>query len=86
MTKNRFDGDLGRVPLVFEKNSLTLSGLQLFRQKKKEGVASGSGDHAPPALRVDSGSPDIEGAEKGHAPLRPQLKSVSAGNVRSLYQ
>jgi twinkle protein len=65
VTKNRFDGDLGRVPLVFEKNSLTFSGLHL-RQKKIEGVASGSGDHAPPALRVVS---DVEGAQTSHAPF-----------------
>jgi hypothetical protein len=65
VTKNRFDGDLGRVPLVFEKNSLTFSGLHL-RQRKREGVASGSGDHAPPALRVVS---DLEGAQMSHAPF-----------------
>ncbi|CAI8047719.1 Twinkle protein, mitochondrial [Geodia barretti] len=65
VTKNRFDGDLGRVPLVFEKNSLTFSGLHL-RQRKREGVASGSGDHAPPALRVVS---DTEGAQMSHAPF-----------------
>jgi twinkle protein len=47
VTKNRFDGDLGRVPLVFEKDTLTLSGVH--RVKKENTVASG--DHAPLALR-----------------------------------
>ena len=78
MTKNRFDGDLGRVPLVFEKNSLTFSGLHLLRQKKKEGVASG--DHAPPALRsvsdTEEGSHTPSLAES-HTPLGVTLKSVS---------
>lgn len=50
ITKNRFDGDLGRVPLVFEKDSLTLSGLHLRQQKKKQQIIITS-DHAPPTLR-----------------------------------
>ena len=46
--KNRFDGDLGRVPLVFEKDTLTLSGLHKARKKESTAV---SGDHAPLAFR-----------------------------------
>ena len=64
--KNRFDGDLGRVPLAFEKDSLTLSGRGLSRQRRRESVTTTlSSDHAPPTLRsklsTDTLTPVIPG-------------------------
>ena len=50
VTKNRFDGDLGRVRLIFQKESLTLSGFQ--REKRVDHVEDT--EHAPPALRKKS--------------------------------
>lgn len=50
VTKNRFDGDLGRVGLVFRKDSLTLSDFQ--REKRVDHVEDT--DNAPPALRKKS--------------------------------
>ena len=49
VTKNRFDGDLGKFALDWEKSSLTLSGY--FRSHQGEDKASPASEHAPPSLK-----------------------------------
>ena len=49
VTKNRFDGDLGKFALDWDKSSLTLSGY--FRSQQGEDKASPTSEHAPPSLK-----------------------------------
>ncbi|CAN7998878.1 unnamed protein product [Ixodes hexagonus] len=48
VTKNRFDGDIGVMPLEFNKENLTFSGKkQLKSQDRKQGSASSSAEQTP---------------------------------------
>ena len=76
VTKNRFDGDLGKVTLSFDKESLTLSGY--FKEKKsgtdkwgvspsKKGVSPTTGSFEPQRVKSVVTKPD---RHKGQPPSR----------------
>ena len=63
VTKNRFDGDLGKFALDWEKSSLTLSGY--FRSHQGEDKASPASEHAPPSLKQSGNYGNRTGSSAG---------------------
>ena len=63
VTKNRFDGDLGKFALDWEKSSLTLSGY--FRSHQGEDKALPASEHAPPSLKQSGNYGNRTGSSAG---------------------
>ena len=63
VTKNRFDGDLGKFALDWDKSSLTLSGC--FRSHHGDDKTAASSEHAPSSLKQSGNYGNRTGSTAG---------------------